>query len=140
MNNLSEYWAGYIAAFIGWLFSLLFPISHFLLFVTFLVLFDLITGTRAAIKRGEKLASRKLTRTVEKLVLYYIAILAARGMGLVFFNTEDLNVTPITYAVAFAIAITEFQSNVENVETVTGVNIWKETKGFFKRNNKKNDI
>lgn len=134
MNNITEYWIGYLMAFVGWLVAFLFPIAGFLAFTTFLVLADLITGTRAAVKRQEKLTSRGFRRTVEKLTLYFIAILAAHGMSIVFFDGHQF--APLAYLTAFAIALTEFQSNVENIETVTGVHIWREVKERLRINSK----
>jgi phage-related holin len=122
MNKLltSEWVLGYLSAMAGWLMAFIIPISAFLLFTVFLVVCDLFTGTMAARHREETISSKGLRRTVEKIVLYFIAILASEGMSIVFMPK-----IPISYVTAFAIGITEFRSNIENIEAVTGVNIWK---------------
>lgn len=116
---LAEYWQGFFSAVVGWGSSFLLPSGPFILMVTVLTFADLYTGTRAAKKRGEKIVSSGLRRTIEKLFLYSLAILTAEGMKVVF-----LPMVPMTYITAFAICITEFKSNIENIEAVTGVQIW----------------
>lgn len=123
----SEWWLGYLSALAGWLTSFVLPIAPFLAFTVFLVLCDLFTGTKAARVRNEKINSRGLRRTVEKILLYFIAILASEGMRLVFMEP-----IPVSYVTAFAIAITEFKSNIENIETVTGANVWSYLKDRIK--------
>lgn len=119
----ADYWIGFLSAVAGWLFSFMVPTAPFVGIVMFLVFADFVTGTRAAMKRGEKITSKGLRRTVEKISLYFLAILAVEGVRIIFVQT-----IPITYMTAFAIAITELQSIVENVESVTGVQIWKTLK------------
>lgn len=123
----SEWFWGYASALGAWLFSILLPINSFLIFTIVLVFFDLISGRQAAKVRGEEIRSRGYKRTVEKIVLYFVAILAAEGMRLVFMKS-----VPLAYLAAFAIALTEFKSIVENVETVTGVNVWSFIKDHLK--------
>lgn len=116
----TDFWAGFISAAAGWAVSFVMPVLPFLIFAVILVLADLFSGLWAAKKRKEKIHSTGLRRTVEKLVFYFIAILLSEGMKTVFMPH-----VPVTYIVAFAIALTEFQSNIENIETITGVHIWK---------------
>jgi phage-related holin len=97
------------------------PVSHFLLFTVALVLCDLYTGVLAAKKRGEALRSRGFYRSVQKITLYYVAILLSHGMKHVFFVGLDFD---IVWMVAGIISLTEFKSNLENVATVTGTDIW----------------
>lgn len=123
-----EYWVGYLSALAGWVSSFIVPIGPFLGIVLFLVVADMLTGVRAAVKRKERISASGFRRTVEKFVLYSLAIFLSEGMKQVFLPS-----VPVTYATAFAIAITEFKSNVENIENVTGVQIWTSIKGFFDR-------
>lgn len=120
MLLLSEFWRGFGSALFGWILSFLFPVTPFLVIVLALVFCDLYTGTRAAKTRKETIHSRGLRRTVEKLVLYFICILLSEGFRVVF-----MPAVPVTYLGALAIAITELKSNIENIETVTQVKIWK---------------
>src|SRR6056297_2990364 len=117
---------GSIAAASGWLTSFVMPIKHFLVFVFVLVLFDLLTGINAAKSRKESVSSRRLGRTVTKIIHYSIAILASEGMRYVF-----VPVVPVTWVTAFVISLTEFKSLIENVESVTGVDLWKSLQNQF---------
>jgi phage-related holin len=123
----AEFWQGYLYGITGWAASFLVPTGPFLGIVIFLVFSDFVTGVRAAVKRGERLSSKGFRRTVEKILLYFIAILASEGMHRVFMPG-----VPITYMTALAIAVTEFKSNIENIETVTGVQIWASIKELVK--------
>lgn len=102
------------------------PISNFLVIMVALVIADWITGTRAAIKRKEPIVAAKMGKTIEKMALYFIALLLSEGMRRTF--VPDF---PITYITALSISITEFKSNVENIELVTGVQIWDSLKERF---------
>ena len=119
----SAYWSGYVTAAIGAFVSFMAPIWSFVLMALVLVVLDMVTGIRAAIKRKERIKSRGLYRGIEKFALYFASIFVAEQMRLTFFP-----VVPITHLVAFGICITEFFSMVENVETVTGVNILRRLK------------
>lgn len=123
---LKEYWLGFFSAIAGWMSAFLVPLGPFLGIVVFLVVCDLVTGLRAATKRGEVITSTGLRRTIEKIILYFIALLLSEGMKVVF-----VPAAPVTYVTAFAIAITEFKSNIENIEAVTGVKVWEGLKNLF---------
>lgn len=102
------------------------PISDFMIIVVALVTADWITGMRAAVKRGEPIVAAKMGKTIEKTALYFIALLLSEGMRRTFVPEF-----PITYVTALSISITEFKSNIENIETVTGVQIWAYLKDKF---------
>lgn len=95
------------------------PIADFLAIAALLVFVDLITGLFAARHRKENIRSRGLFRTLEKVVVYFVAILSAQGMEQVF----QLEFLYLTYLVSFAIASTEFISVIENVEKITGIDV-----------------
>lgn len=124
----SEYWAGVISAIFGWILSFLWPVWPFLILMIALTMTDLYTGTRAAKKRGEKINSRGLRRTVEKIVLYTAAILLCEGMKTVFFPALN-----ITYIAAFTVCLTETKSNLENIYQVTGTDVWANVRDFILR-------
>lgn len=129
--HFTEYWFGYLAGIGGAISSFVVPTSPFLIFTIVLVFCDLYTGTRAARKRNEVIHSRGLRRTIDKIVLYFIAILLTEGMKKVF--NLDFGKFDITYLTAFAIALTEFKSNIENIQVVTGVNIWEKISSAFSK-------
>ena len=112
-----------VAAMWGWLWAFILPINQFLAFTFILVVCDFFSGIAAAKHRGEKLQSRGFARTVTKIALYCMAILLSHGMDAVFFAPAGLSFGLVWMVAAF-IGLTEFKSNLENVATVTGADIW----------------
>lgn len=119
-------WEGLLVAVASWLGMVIAPVEPFIVAVFVFVICDKVTGTRAALKRGEQKNSRAMARTIEKLVFYMIALLLSEVVRLVF-----MPVVPITYAVALLIIRVEFKSNSENIKQVTGVDLWPSVKQFI---------
>jgi len=119
-----EYVKYILAILWGLMVSFILPISHFLIFTVVLVVVDFVTGILAARKRKETLKSRGFSRTVSKVVLYFVAILLANGMDVVFLWNIDAPIN-FTYLVTGFVCLTEFKSNLENIGFLTGVDIWK---------------
>jgi len=94
----------------GFVASFFIPIKGFLLFTVAVVFADTITGIKAAKKEGQKISSKGLYRTTEKIVVYFVAILIFEGAK----NTFSIPF-PITYMVAMIISGTELFSVAENV-------------------------
>jgi hypothetical protein len=117
-----------VALTTGFIFSFIFPIKHFLLFTVAVVLADTITGIKAAKKEGQRITSKGLYRTTEKIVVYFVSIMIFEGAK----NTFSIPM-PITYMVASMIAGTELFSIAENVKRITGVNLGTVIIRFFKR-------
>lgn len=120
-----EYVKIILSVILGYLAHFLAPVFPFLIMVVVLVFADLFTGTKAAKKLGEyklEKASEGWRNTITKISHYFIAILLSQGMVLAFKIPVDY--FPLTYIVAFYIAIVEFKSNLENISTVTGVDVW----------------
>src|SRR5690606_10554151 len=59
--------------------SFLAPVGPFIIFSIFLVTADFITGVKAAKVRGEKLISRGFRRSIEKMLIYFLILLASEG-------------------------------------------------------------
>jgi uncharacterized membrane protein len=112
----------------GWIFSFFVPIKGFLIFSVFVVFCDMATGIIAAKKEGKKINSRGLYRTIEKIVVYFCAILIFEGAK----NTFSLPFN-ITYMAAFLIATVELYSISENIKRITGVNLGVLITRFFNR-------
>lgn len=112
----------------GFIFSFIFPIKHFLLFTFAVVFADTITGIKAARKEGQRISSKGLYRTTEKIVVYFVSIMIFEGAK----NTFSIPI-PITYMVASMIAGTELFSIAENVKRITGVNLGTVIIRFFRR-------
>ena len=96
------------------------PITAAIIGLAVLIFFDVITGCRAAQLRGEEIRSNRLARTVSKIIFYSIAIILSRVMEVSFMDWM-----PVAKLTAGYIAIVEFKSNMENIASITGVDVWK---------------
>lgn len=94
------------------------PIAHFLVIGVVLVVSDWFTGVWAAVKREEKITSGGLRRTVEKAVMYMLAIVLVLIVESAFFGTSY-----VVALVAMYISFVELFSNLENISSITGSNI-----------------
>ena len=112
----------------GWIFSFFIPIKGFLIFTIFVVFADMGTGILAAKKEQQKINSKGLYRTMEKIVVYFCGILILEGAR----NTFSLPFN-ITYMAAFLIATVELYSISENIKRITGVNLGVLITRFFNR-------
>jgi uncharacterized membrane protein len=112
----------------GWVASFFIPIKGFLIFTIFVVFADMATGILAAKKEQQKINSKGLYRTMEKIVVYFCAILIFEGAR----NTFSLPFN-ITYMTAFLIAAVELTSISENIKRITGVNLGVLITRFFNR-------
>lgn len=89
----------------------------FVLWMFIFVMFDLISGCMAAKKRGEKLESRKLRQTVNKLVWYFTAILLAQALDVKILHFVEIYLANMTAAIICGV---ELYSVLENAYTITG--------------------
>ena len=97
------------------------PIHAIMISVGFLIFADLVTGIWAAKKRGEKVSSAAMRRTVSKLLIYQLAIIS--GFLLETYLLSDL--IPISKIAAGAIGLVEFKSMLENSSAIVGTDIFK---------------
>lgn len=97
------------------------PIKPLILTVGFLIFSDCFTGVWAAKKRGEKISSAALRRTVSKMVIYQMALLT--GFLVEIYMIDGL--LPISKLVAGAIGMVEFKSILENSTVITGQDLFK---------------
>lgn len=117
-----------VALTTGFIFSFFLPIKHFLIFTIFVVIADTITGVKAAKKEGQKITSKGLYRTSEKILVYFTSIMIFHGAQLTFGIP-----LPIVYLASSIIAGTELFSVAENVKRITGVNLATIILKFFKK-------
>ncbi len=128
-NTILFFWKSYTAsALVAWGLSFFLPIAPFLILSFSLVVIDTITGVIAAKHRGEKIVSSKLRGTVQKILLYCLAILAAEGVRVVLMPS-----IPVTHLAASAIGLTEFKSIIENVDEATDAGIGKALQSLFSK-------
>ncbi len=116
---------GYFSAAWGHANDFLAPVWGFIVLVVAFVIIDFITGVQAAKHAGEyerEKASKGWRRTGVKASQYFMLILAAHGLVVVF--SIPTQWFPLVYIAAFFIAITELKSISENVAETTGTDIW----------------
>jgi hypothetical protein len=97
------------------------PIKAILITVGFLIFMDCITGMLASRKRGEKITSAALRRTVTKAFVYQSAVITG-------FLVETYLIDkaiPINKIVAGLIGVVEFKSILENLNTIHGDDLFK---------------
>lgn len=97
------------------------PIKGAIIAIVCLTILDLITGVVAAKKRGEKLTSAGLARTVVKIAVYQVATLCA-------FLAQKylvLDVMPICSLITSLIGLTELKSVLENLDSISGGSFFK---------------
>jgi len=105
------------------------PIKELMLTIGFLVGADMLVGIWKALKLKQRIRSRRMSDTVTKLLLYQIAIMS--GFLIESFIIAEL--IPITKLVATVIAVIEFKSIVESIESVTGKDLWSKLKAIVGR-------
>jgi phage-related holin len=109
------------------------PVQGFIILALFLTLADMITGIKAATHTGIKIQSRKLSRTFTKFTLYAIGI----GVAHLFEHFMIVKLIgdsqPLSWLACLYIAIGEMQSIYENINRVTGIDIWKAIKDKIKK-------
>ncbi len=117
--------------------SFFLPIVPLILLVGLFILCDTILGIWAAIKRGERITSRKLGNIVPKMLLYQGAVLVGYVLDHLLlgefvsyvFNIDML----ITKLIAMTLIFIESVSLNENMECITGKNIFKSFKDMITR-------
>lgn len=100
--------------------SLFAPAKMLLLSVGILILVDLITGIWAALKRGERIKSAALRRTVSKMFIYQLAVIS--GFLVEHYMLDGF--LPVSKIVASVIGMVELASVLENANTILGQNLF----------------
>lgn len=112
------FWIGLITTWADYILPFVIPIQGYLIFMICAILSDTITGVIAAMKENNKLTSKGIWRTIEKIVVAGIAILISEG-----FRVNFLPDIPLTQGVASIIAFAEVKSIFENYYRITGHDI-----------------
>ncbi len=81
----------------------------------------MVTGMFAAHKRKEKIQSAEMRRSITKMVVYQIAIIAAFVLEKYMMD----GMLPVSKIVSGVIGMVEFKSILENVSTIAGQDILK---------------
>lgn len=93
------------------------PIKATLITVMVLTVVDLISGIMASRKRGKKITSSGLKRTIIKTAVYELVVML--GFLTEQFMTGDS--VPIVRVLAGFIGLTELKSVMENIERISGM-------------------
>jgi hypothetical protein len=101
--------------------AILAPIKMVMITVGFLILADLVTGMMAAFKRGDKISSAAMRRTISKVVVYQLSVVS--GFLLETYLLD--NSVPVAKIVAGIIGMVEFKSVLENANTIIGGDLFK---------------
>lgn len=109
------------------------PLKALMGAVAFLIMADTVTGIIAAYKRGEEIRSSGLGRAIVKLFVYQVVIIT--GFLMEQYIVPDLGI-PIVKLLAGVIGVVEFKSVLENVESITGLNLMKIKKALGSQNDK----
>lgn len=112
------------------LIAVLAPIKALLIAALALALVDMITGIWAALKRGEKITSAKMRRSVSKIFIYQLGILSGFIIG------HLIGFADVPKLVAGIIGIVEARSIFENLDIIYGEPIFK---GLIKKLGSKNE-
>lgn len=107
------------------------PIHAVIITVGVLVFSDLATGIFAAVKRGERITSAALGRTVSKMAVYQCSVVSAY---LVEHYMID-GALPAAKLVAGLVGVVELTSILENSEKVLGVPIFATVIKFISSKN-----
>ena len=101
----------------GAVMSFLAPIQVFVLWMLIFVGADLVSGVWAAKKRGEKLESKKLRGTINKMTWYFMFIILAQGLDVKVIPFIDLHLASMVSAIICGV---ELYSVLENAYSITG--------------------
>lgn len=107
------------------LLGILSPIKPLMITVGVLIFMDLITGIWAARKRGEAITSAAMRRTISKMLIYQICLIS--GFLVEKYLLEGL--IPASKLIASVMGVVELKSVLENANTITGMNLFKELIG-----------
>lgn len=111
--------------------AFLVPIKPLMIGAMVMVIFDTITGILAARKRGERISSAGLRRTVTKALIYTLAILSGHVAEKLLLES----LVPVARLVAAAIGAVEIKSILENAQTVLGMTLFQSIMSKLGSNN-----
>lgn len=126
MNIFHETWTAMLQIF-AFIVLYLTPISNYVHLVIVLIGIDLITGSYASIKEGQKFEAAKLRHTVEKFVFYAMAIIVGYILQRIIDDGSEL-----ARIVALYVGSVECKSIYENISRITGTDVLEKVWDIFK--------
>ena len=140
INKNMQSFSAFASKYTLWLFVYISPIHAFLVTIYILLFFDLITGIAKAVKTNDRITSKRMRDSVVKFIFYSIAVFISFQVDKTLLSDSSLILTRL---VGGYIMLIEFQSNIENISSLTGVDIWMAVKekviNYFTNDNKKKD-
>jgi phage-related holin len=119
LTYLQDVW-NFLQTLFLWAVMFLLPINSFIGAVVALITIDLITGVWASLKNKEKLTAKRMAKTVNKFLLYSLAIIAAYILQ--YIGDEGIGLPRI---VAMYVGAIELKSILlENIPKIMGKNIF----------------
>jgi hypothetical protein len=110
------------------------PIQTLIFAVLGLILLDTITGVYKAYSLNEEITSHRFGNVVSKMLMYNIAIMSGYLVQFLF----GIQAFHLAQIVAICVGLTELKSVAENVNAVTGIDIWKYVVTYLNR--QKDDV
>lgn len=96
------------------------PVKNFVHLVSALIIIDLMTGILASWKSGEKITASRMAKTIYKLILYSVAIIATYLVQMI--AADGVGLVRIC---ALIIGATELKSIYENISRITGGDLFR---------------
>ena len=106
------------------------PVTDLLWFAGFVIFIDLVTGSWASIKRGEKFDSKKLQRSWAKIVLYPLGIIFS------FCAEAFAPEVPFVKGATYLLIVIEGKSMEENFSSILGFSMMNYIKTFILKGRK----
>jgi DNA integrity scanning protein DisA with diadenylate cyclase activity len=128
MNYLN--WNSLFKSFALALIAFISPIKWLIIGVGALILLDTLSGLYRAYKLKQEITSKRFGHIVSKLLLYNIAIISGYILQLMI----GLEILPLAKIISVAIGLTELKSITENVNEITGIDLWQFIQGYLRRN------
>lgn len=126
LNIFHDTWYALVQIF-AFIVLYLTPISNYVHLVLILIGIDLVTGSYASIKEGQKFEAAKLRHTVEKFVFYAIAIIVGYVLQRIIDDGSEL-----ARIVALYVGSVECKSIYENISRITGTDVLERVWDIFK--------
>lgn len=113
------------------------PIKPLMIVVGLFIVIDTITGIYKVFKTKEKFSSRKLSRTISKMVLYLACIILIFSLDKLLLGELISSFVTVqfftTKVVAMFLVTVELISIRENIKAATKIDIWGKFKGLLRR-------
>lgn len=129
MKTINQWVFNHINELVIAVLAFLAPSRSIMIAIGLLIVIDFISGIKAALKLKEKITSKKMGNSINKIIFYNVAIITAALLQFVV-GIDDI---PIVKCVATFLAIRECYSILENVNIITGANLLPYLKGLLNK-------